>query len=895
MSAVLNLLPGMHAFANDITPVQLPNLDLNFSILANAIAAGGGGGAGAVFVSPLQVNDPSGSNLFSVTATPGVNQGVVTIGPGSAGNVGPILNLDGAVNQDVLRIYTASDTTAQSAGIYVQMAGLSNGIFVKGSTAAPGPGQFLFMAEKNDGTPTIAAWADGSGQIGIPPNQLSWSAMGGWTLPANWPGGGGGGGFPPTPPVVVSGLWTFNGQANSTTLIVNPAVATSATQNVVGLLVETGAQTVPNQWPMQIGYTHTAAAGCSNGLLIIAGTNASDSPFTVQTTTGTTIGLIRGDGSGSWGSPVVTAAGTAAAMSWNTAGHVTFTTAAFTSPNQWQWQIGSATAASGSTPGNSNALQVSGGLNGQDYALHVNSDGGALHLAHWAGDGSGFMGNNVGGTLHGISWSGGATPSFNYVGGATGSLGTGGGGGSATLAGLTDVSISGTPTAGQVLTFVAGAPGSWQNQAAASGSLAAGSMTDVILATPAVGQVLRFTAGTPNRWTNQPFTLASLSDMMAGFNPAINQILQYTSAGWSTNSYNINSIGGVSIAAPAVNQVLRWNGTAWANQAIALNSLSDVAGGIPTPVPNGTVLYWSGTGWAQYTGMTFAPGLPTAGDVMTWTTTPTPAWRNQPPTSGGSLTPFVPLDVPATTFNSAQGYWLMQLGGGDSVAPATDHDNGFYMKAGTSANDACIWLQLANGTDVLKVLGDGTVSGLIGGGTGTVTSPIGPFAWGPGNTVGFSSASAAAGAYFRVLNNNVTVNVDLQLNTDRSGWIGPYHFDIAQAASITPLPAAAAGGSALSIQANGVLSLPTSSRLYKTSIRRLTPEIAREILRGLEPVLYRSTCAGDDPNEDHLGLIAEQVAEVCPWLVHYRDGIPESVRYEKLPVLQLAAQAEVCR
>jgi hypothetical protein len=89
---------------------------------------------------------------------------------------------------------------------------------------------------------------------------------------------------------------------------------------------------------------------------------------------------------------------------------------------------------------------------------------------------------------------------------------------------------------------------------------------------------------------------------------------------------------------------------------------------------------------------------------------------------------------------------------------------------------------------------------------------------------------------------------------------------------------------------NNVL-LTTSSRRYKTDIRSLSGAMAREILKKLRPVLYRSTCAADDPDEEHVGLIAEEVAEICPALVTWdRNGDPQSVLYDRIPVLQLAAQ-----
>jgi hypothetical protein len=108
---------------------------------------------------------------------------------------------------------------------------------------------------------------------------------------------------------------------------------------------------------------------------------------------------------------------------------------------------------------------------------------------------------------------------------------------------------------------------------------------------------------------------------------------------------------------------------------------------------------------------------------------------------------------------------------------------------------------------------------------------------------------------------------------------------------VVELPSISTGtGTALVAGAGNSILLSTSSRRWKTDIETLLPAAAREILRKLRPVLYKSLCAGDDPKASHIGLIAEEVAEVCPELVNFRDGVPMSVRYDKLPVLQLAAQ-----
>ena len=61
-----------------------------------------------------------------------------------------------------------------------------------------------------------------------------------------------------------------------------------------------------------------------------------------------------------------------------------------------------------------------------------------------------------------------------------------------------------------------------------------------------------------------------------------------------------------------------------------------------------------------------------------------------------------------------------------------------------------------------------------------------------------------------------------------------------------------------------------------------------------------------DPGRRDFGLIAEEVAEVMPELVNFKDGVPYSVRYQMMSVMLLeqvqelkselkAAQAEIAR
>lgn len=119
----------------------------------------------------------------------------------------------------------------------------------------------------------------------------------------------------------------------------------------------------------------------------------------------------------------------------------------------------------------------------------------------------------------------------------------------------------------------------------------------------------------------------------------------------------------------------------------------------------------------------------------------------------------------------------------------------------------------------------------------------------------------------------------------------------------------------------------TSSLRYKTDVQDLTSEEAGRVLQ-LRPITYRSTCEHDNKDLRWFGLIAEEVAEVLPRMVHYgainriyeevefeveqpdgtkvkktkqvvksEDIVPDGVQYDRLVVLLLAKmkqqQAEI--
>ena len=95
------------------------------------------------------------------------------------------------------------------------------------------------------------------------------------------------------------------------------------------------------------------------------------------------------------------------------------------------------------------------------------------------------------------------------------------------------------------------------------------------------------------------------------------------------------------------------------------------------------------------------------------------------------------------------------------------------------------------------------------------------------------------------------------------------------------------------VSTNGQLATTVSSQRYKTEINALEPSLLAKVL-ALEPVsFYYKT----DEERAHLqyGLIAEQVAEIMPEMVQFKDGVPETGYYQHLTPLLLGVVRDLQR
>jgi hypothetical protein len=189
-------------------------------------------------------------------------------------------------------------------------------------------------------------------------------------------------------------------------------------------------------------------------------------------------------------------------------------------------------------------------------------------------------------------------------------------------------------------------------------------------------------------------------------------------------------------------------------------------------------------------------------------------------------------------------------------------------------------------------------SALLTNETGQANTAIGLSALQNGTTGSRNTAIGFfAGLQTRNGSDNILLNhqgVDGESNTLRIGQASGtenYQLDRAYIQGISGRTVT--GGDAVFVDADGQLGTMTSSARFKEDVRELDA-VADRLMR-LRPVSfrYREEIAGDEDPPLEYGLIAEEVAEVFPELVHVdEDGKPFAVRYHLLSTLLLEAFQE---
>jgi len=156
------------------------------------------------------------------------------------------------------------------------------------------------------------------------------------------------------------------------------------------------------------------------------------------------------------------------------------------------------------------------------------------------------------------------------------------------------------------------------------------------------------------------------------------------------------------------------------------------------------------------------------------------------------------------------------------------------------------------------------------------------------NTTGSHNTAIGAGAGY----NATAGNYNIYIGSDVYGIAGESNvirIGSGQAQTyIAGIYGASSGsGSAVYVNSNGQLGTGTSSRRFKEDIKDMGEASSR--LMNLRPVTFRYKNEIDKEGRTlQYGLIAEEVAEVYPELVHYeKDGEPFTVRYHELSPMLL--------
>lgn len=173
---------------------------------------------------------------------------------------------------------------------------------------------------------------------------------------------------------------------------------------------------------------------------------------------------------------------------------------------------------------------------------------------------------------------------------------------------------------------------------------------------------------------------------------------------------------------------------------------------------------------------------------------------------------------------------------------------------------------------------------------------IGTAPSGTTNSYGFNVTPTSSGAiYLDALNGGTSGSYAILRNYDNT----VYHTIIeSTAAGLIKFPSIGTTASAANAYLDGTNTLikSTSSSRYKANVEDLQQQYANKVL-DFRPVWYRSLAEADRKDWSWYGLIAEEVAEIEPRLVHWKENenkefVADGVQYERLAVLLLKVVQE---
>lgn len=178
----------------------------------------------------------------------------------------------------------------------------------------------------------------------------------------------------------------------------------------------------------------------------------------------------------------------------------------------------------------------------------------------------------------------------------------GGGGGSTTLSGLEDVTVS-NPQNAEVLTF---SNGEWSNIAPITGVTEFSALDDVAINDPANGQFIIINDG---KYTNQSISIPNeIQDLnnVSISTPSNGQALIFSSGNWTNTTLSIPSTIGdlsdVSITSALNGQFMVYNGSNWINATRSIpSSINDLSDVVISSASNGQFISFNGSNWVNTT------------------------------------------------------------------------------------------------------------------------------------------------------------------------------------------------------------------------------------------------------------------------------------------------------
>ncbi|MBV9470440.1 MAG: tail fiber domain-containing protein [Abitibacteriaceae bacterium] len=337
----------------------------------------------------------------------------------------------------------------------------------------------------------------------------------------------------------------------------------------------------------------------------------------------------------------------------------------------------------------------------------------------------------------------------------------------------------------------------------------------------------------------------------------------------------------VSATAPTTGQVLGYNGTSYVptTPAASTDGTTITGNGNTTPLKVGTVQQAN-----VNNGYVDLSSAQTVGGAKTFTS---PVNTSTQYNIGGNRT----LSLTGGTNSVAVGVSAGPNNTGDSntfVGGAAGLDN-------STGNDNTFVGDIAGFTNTT-----GKFNTFLGSGAGQNNSTgqqnafVGYLAGGGGsgnNTTGNSNIALGFGAGYNLTTGDNNIDIGNQGNAGEAATIRLGTQGTQTATYIAGI--SGQGVAALNpvyVDSTGKLgTMISSSRRFKQDIADIGS--GSNWLLHLRPVSFRYTAAflkADKPSDTQYGLIAEEVAKVCPQMVHFDgQGRPDGVMYQNLPIMLL--------